>query len=77
MPAAQRATIEAASVAIDAPELDEGHVGDPDDGAPCLARLSPRSQVAVGETIDLAINHPSVHLFDAATERALRPGPDR
>ena len=67
-------TIEATGAEIDTPELAEGHVGDSSDGAPCLARLSPRSQVAVGETIDLAINHPSVHLFDAATERALRPG---
>ena len=67
-------TIEATSAEIDTPELAEGHVGDSSDGAPCLARLSPRSQVTVGETIDLAINHPSVHLFDAATERALRPG---
>ena len=70
-------TIEATGAEIDTPELAEGHVADSSDGAPCLARLSPRSRVAVGETIDLAINHPSVHLFDAETERALRPGRDR
>ena len=27
-----------------------------------------------GDTIDLAINAPRVHLFDAVTERALRLG---
>ena len=70
-------TIEAAGAEIDTPELAEGHVADSSDGAPCLARLSPRSRVAVGETIDLAINHPSVHLFDAETERALRPSRDQ
>ena len=70
-------TIEAVSAEIDTPELVEGHVADSSGGAPCLARLSPRSRVAVGETIDLAINHPSVHLFDAQTERALRPDHDR
>ena len=70
-------TIEAASAEIDTPELAETSVGDDGDGAPCLARLSPRSQVAVGDTINLAINAPSVHLFDAATQRALRPGRHR
>ena len=70
-------TIEAAGAEIDTSELAEGHVADSIDGAPCLARLPPRSRVAVGETVDLAINHPSVHLFDAETERALRPGRDR
>ena len=70
-------TIEAAAAEIDTPELAEASVGDSRDGAPCLARLSPRSQVAVGDTIDLAINTPSVHLFDAVTERALRLGQDR
>ena len=70
-------TIEAVGAEIDTPELAEGHVADSSGGAPCLARLSPRSRVAVGETIDLAINHPTVHLFDAETERALRPASDR
>ena len=70
-------TIEAASAEIDTPELAEASVGDSSDGAPCLARLSPRSQVAIGDTIDLAINAPSLHLFDTATERALRLGQDR
>ena len=70
-------TIEAAAAEIDTPELAEASVGDSRGGAPCLARLSPRSQVAVGDTIDLAINTPSVHLFDAVTERALRLGQDR
>ena len=70
-------TIEAAAAEIDTPELAEASVGDSRDGAPCLARLSPGSQVAVGDTIDLAINTPSVHLFDAVTERALRLGQDR
>ena len=70
-------TIEAAAAEIDTPELAEASVGDSRGGAPCLARLSPRSQVAVGDTIDLAINTPSVHLFDAVTERALRLGLDR
>ena len=70
-------TIEAVGAEIDTPELAEGHMADSGDGAPCLARLSPRSRVAVGETIDLAINNPSVHLFNAETERALRPGRDR
>ena len=70
-------TIEAAAAEIDTPELAEASVGDSRDGAPCLARLSPRSQVAVGDTIDLAINTPSVHLFDAVSERALRLGQDR
>ena len=70
-------TIEAAAAEIDTPELAEASVGDSCGGAPCLARLSPRSQVAVGDTIDLAINTPSVHLFDAVTERALRLAQDR
>ena len=70
-------TIEAAGAEIDTPELAEASVGDSSNGAPCLARLSPRSRVAVGDTIDLAINTPSLHLFDAATERALRLGQDR
>ena len=70
-------TIEAAAAEIDTPELAEASVGDSRGGAPCLARLPPRSQVAVGDTIDLAINTPSVHLFDAVTERALRLGKDR
>ena len=70
-------TIEAAGAEIGTPELAEASVGDSSDGAPCLARLSPRSRVAVGDTIDLAINTPSLHLFDAATERALRLGQDR
>ena len=65
-------TIEATAAEIDTPELAEASVGDSSDGAPCLARLSPHSQVVVGDTIDLAINAPSLHLFDAATERALR-----
>ena len=64
-------TIDATAAEIDTPELAEASVGDFSDGAPCLARLSPRSRVAVGETIDLVINHPGVHLFDAATERSL------
>ena len=70
-------TIEAAAAEIDTPELAEASVGDSRDGAPCLARLSPGSQVAVGDTIDLAINTPSVHLFDALSERSLRLGQDR
>ncbi len=70
-------TIDAVSVESDTPELAEGHVADSGGGAACLARLSPRSRVAVGETIELAIDHPSVHLFDAETERSLRPGRDR
>ena len=70
-------TIEASSAEIDTPELAEASVGDFSDGAPCLARLSPRSRVAIGDMIDLAINAPSLHLFDAATERALRLGQDR
>ena len=70
-------TIEAASAEIEASELAEASVGDASDGAPCLARLSPRSQVAVGDMIDLAINTPSVHLFDAVTGRSLRLGQDR
>ena len=70
-------TIEAAAAEIDTHELAEASVGDSRDGAPCLARLSPSSQVAVGDTIDLAINAPRVHLFDAVTERALRLGQDR
>ena len=70
-------TIEAAGAEIDTPELAEASVGDSSNGAPCLARLSPRSRVAVGDTIDLAINTPSLHLFDAGTERALRLGQDR
>ena len=70
-------TIEATAAEIDTPELAEASVGDSRDGAPCLARLSPGSRIAVGDTIDLAINTPSVHLFDAVTERALRLGQDR
>ena len=70
-------TIEAADADINAPDLAEASVGDSGDGAPCLARLSPRSRVAAGDTIDLAINAPSLHLFDAATERALRSGQHR
>ena len=70
-------TIEATAAEIDTPELAEASVGDSRDGAPCLARLSPGSRIAVGDTIDLAINTPSVHLFDAMTERALRLGQDR
>ena len=67
-------TIEATAAQIDTPELAEASVGDSSDGARCLARLSPSSQVAVGDTIDLAIDAPSLHLFDAATERSLRSG---
>ena len=70
-------TIEAADADINTPDLAEASVGDSGDGAPCLARLSPRSRVAAGDTIDLAINAPSLHLFDAATERALRSGQHR
>ncbi len=70
-------TIEATRAEIGTPELAEGSVGDFSDGAPCLARLSPHSRVAVGDTIDLAIDAPSLHLFDAATERALRFDGDR
>ena len=70
-------TIEAAGADINTPDLAEASVGDSGDGAPCLARLSPRSRVAAGDTIDLAINAPSLHLFDAATERALRSGQHR
>ena len=70
-------TIEATAAEIDTPELAEASVGDSRYGAPCLARLSPGSRIAVGDTIDLAINTPSVHLFDAMTERALRLGQDR
>ena len=70
-------TIEAAGAGIDTPELAKASVGDFSDGAPCLARLSPSSQVPVGDTIDLAINRPGLHLFDVATERALRVGRER
>ena len=70
-------TIEAAGAEINTPDLAEASVGDSGDGAPCLARLPPRSRVAAGDTIDLAINTPSVHLFDAVTERVLRLGQDR
>ena len=70
-------TIEATSAQIDTAELAEASVGDAADGALCLARLSPRSQVDVGDTIELAINTPSVHLFDAATERSLLAGRNR
>ena len=70
-------TIEAAGAEIDTPELAEASVGEPREGALCLARLSPTSQIAVGDTIDLAINRPSLHLFDTATGRALRLGEDR
>ena len=70
-------TIEATAAEIDTPELAAASVVDSSDGAPCLARLSPGSRVAVGDTIDLAISTPSIHLFDAATERSLRSGPDR
>ena len=70
-------TIEAVGAEINTPELAEASVGDSSDGTPCLARLSPRSRVAAGDTIDLAINTPSVHLFDPATEQALRLGQDR
>ncbi len=70
-------TIEAAGAEIDTPELVEASVVEPREGALCLARLSPTSQVAVGDTIDLAINRPSLHLFDTATGLALRLGEDR
>ena len=70
-------TIEAAGAEIDTPELVEASVVEPSEGALCLARLSPTSQVAVGDTIDLAINRPSLHLFDTATGLALRLGEDR
>ena len=70
-------TIEATSAQIDTAELAEGSVGSSADGSLCLARLSPRSQVDVGDTIELAINAPSVHLFDAATERSLLAGRNR
>ena len=70
-------TIDAAGAEIDTPELVEASVGEPREGALCLARLSPTSQVAVGDTIDLAINRPSLHLFDTATGRALRLDEDR
>ena len=70
-------TIEAASAEIDTAELAEAAVGEASGGAACLARLSPRSQVAVGDTIILAINAPSPHLFDAVTGRALRLSQDR
>ena len=70
-------TIEAVGAEINTPELAEASVGDSSDGTPCLARLSPRSRVAAGDTIDLAINTPSVHLFDPVTEQALRLGQDR
>ena len=69
--------IQATGAGIDTPELAEASVSGSGDGAPCLARLSPRSRVAVGDTINLAINSPSVHLFDARTQRALRPGRGR
>ena len=70
-------TIEAAGAEINTPDLATASVGDSSDGAPCLARLSRRSRVAAGDRLDLAINAPSLHLFDAATERALRLGQDR
>ena len=70
-------TIEAAGAEIDTPELVEASVVEPSEGALCLARLSPTSQVAVGDTIDLAINRSSLHLFDTATGLALRLGEDR
>ena len=70
-------TIEAAGAEIDTPELVEASVVEPSEGALCLARLSPTSQVAVGDTIDLAINRPCLHLFDTATGLALRLGEDR
>ena len=70
-------TIDAAGAEIDTPELVEASVVEPREGALCLARLSPTSQVAVGDTIDLAINRPSLHLFDTATGLALRLGEDR
>ncbi len=66
-------TIEAASAEIDTPGLAEASVGGFCDGAPCLVRLSPSSH---GDGIDRGINRPSLHLFDAATERALRVGRD-
>ena len=66
--------IEAAEAVIEQPELAETSKRDSGIGAPCMARLWPQSRIAVGDTIDLAINSPSVHLFDTETQRALRPG---
>ena len=67
-------TIDATRSGVGAAELSEAPVADSGEGAACLARLPPSSRAAVGDTIVLAVSGPSPHLFDAATEQALRPG---
>ena len=67
-------TIDATRAGVGAAELSEASVADSGEGAACLARLPPSSRAAVGDTIVLSMSGPGPHLFDAATERALRSG---
>jgi len=61
---------------IDAPKV---HSGDPDaheeaavTGTPLVARFSPRSRVARGETIEVAVDTSNLYFFDATTGLTLR-----
>jgi sn-glycerol 3-phosphate transport system ATP-binding protein len=47
------------------------HGSIPDHKAPILARLPGSAQVAMGDTIALAVSREGLHLFDAETARAL------
>jgi multiple sugar transport system ATP-binding protein len=41
-------------------------------GKPFLARVDPRTKSRVGNTINVAMNMDNMHLFDKATEKAIR-----
>ena len=61
---------------IDAKAADSG---DPDaveevgtgDGSSCVGRFNPRSQVRLGDTVDVAVDTTRMHFFDHSTGLAI------
>ncbi len=65
-------TIDAIAADIDDPDLVEAAPIADSAGALCIARLPPKTQLTVGETVDLAVDTSDMQIFDAATGLTLR-----
>jgi multiple sugar transport system ATP-binding protein len=65
-------TIDASAADIDDPDLIEAAPIAEDAGALCIARLPPKTQLGVGEVVDLVVDTSDLQLFDADTGLTLR-----
>ena len=65
-------TIDAMAAEIDDPDLAEAAPIADHAGAPCVARLGPKSRLDIGAVVDLPFDTSDLQLFDARSGLTLR-----